>query len=329
MYHAVDHQLGLPVAGLYGLDYGAYVGAAQVGGQPGVAADAALQLLARVAARETEVDERTRRQRARALGREGPLAVEGVVDVDAAAVAVCSYGDSAAQVGDYQVQGLVGGAMLAGIAACYGALVQGMPGGDARQQRRTGNACGGVQLVHHAGIGRQGTASRQTRGKVGGDAASQVARMVAHGVLYFAEHDVVDGIDAALHGLQQTAAGHNGVKSEGNAVAGELVEDEVAAEFKLVRHQFKRLEVGYRVADVAREHGCHVVEDSYFGRGGTRIDGEESHGVQLEDRVLRQAMARLYSLPRGESPREGRTTGAVVPMSMPALMAPAKVVTVL
>ena len=133
--HAVHHQLGLPVAGLYGLDYGAHVGAAQVGGQPGVAADAALQLLARVAPREAEVDERTRRQRTRAFGREGSLAVEGVVDVDAAAVAVRAYGDAAAQMGDYQVQGFVGGAVLAGVTAGYGALVQGVPGADARQQR--------------------------------------------------------------------------------------------------------------------------------------------------------------------------------------------------
>ena len=167
--------------------------------------------------------------------------------------------------GHDEVEVFIYQAVFGGISAGDGALVEGMPGGDSGHDGRARHAGHVNQFVHNAGVGGEGAAAGNTLGKVVGDAAAQIAGVVAHGMLDFGEHHVVDFIHAAFNGLEQAAAGHDGVELKRNTVAFEHFEHEVAAIFKLVGHQQEWFKVFNRMFDVLDKHRGGVVKNRYFG----------------------------------------------------------------
>ncbi len=186
-------------------------------------------------------------------------------------------GYAAAEVGHDEVEVFVAASLVGRKAAGDGALVEGVPGGDTGQQRRAAHAGHIVELVDHAGVGRKGAAAGDAGGQVGGHAAAQVAGMVAQGVLHLGEHHVVDLIDAALDGLEQTAAAHDGIKLQRDFVAAEHVEHQVAAKLKLVAHLGVAAQLLDRVGYTLGEQRIEIVVYGYLGRGRAGIYGQNLH----------------------------------------------------
>ena len=164
------------------------------------------------------------------------MAVQRVVHVHAAAVAVGADGDAPAQMADDEVEVFVALSPVGGVAAGHGALVQGVPGGDARHQRRAGQAGHVVQFVRHARVGDERAASLDAPGYVGGDEAAQVAGMGTGGRLRVVQHPVVDFVDSAGDGFEQASAPDDGVEPQGDALRPQFAEHHVFAEVELVGH---------------------------------------------------------------------------------------------
>ena len=98
-------------------------------------------------------------QTAGALGAERAFSEECVVDVHYPAAAVGSYGDSAAEVGDDEVEVSVGAAGLTGIELGDGLVVQCVENRNLREERMTADAGYVRELVHYDGIGDEGPAA--------------------------------------------------------------------------------------------------------------------------------------------------------------------------
>ena len=89
------------------------------------------------------------RERAGAFGREGSVAVQGVVYIHHPAALMGAYGYAAAHVGHDQIQSVIGNSLFLGVALCHGLLIQRVENADAGQFRQTGVAGHRSQLVHH------------------------------------------------------------------------------------------------------------------------------------------------------------------------------------
>ena len=170
--HGIKHQSGMGVSLSDAPLYGGNVGSTQMGGKSRLAGNTFLQFFGSVTPRVTKVYQLPGGQGACTFGRKRTETVEGIGHVHRTAVAVDSYGNASTQVTDNQIEVFVmhgsfglQGTTLGSIAPGDGSLVQGVPDGDAGHQRRTGDACHIVQLVHHAGIGYERGAAGQHGGK--------------------------------------------------------------------------------------------------------------------------------------------------------------------
>ena len=158
--------------------------------------------------------------------------------------------------------------------------------------------------------------------------------MLARGVAHVVAEALVHFVDAALDGFAQPAAPDDGVEAERHVDAPQFLDDEVAAEGKLVHQRGKPRELPDAVADVAEHDGRFVLVDGYFRRGGARVDDEYLHGPYsffspAAGAASRRAMHRLSYLQVASSPREVSTTGRVAPCTTAAVRALAKRVMVL
>ena len=162
--------------------------------------------------------------------------------------------------------------MLAGKAACDGALVQSVPNADALELGQSADAGIVVQFVDHGGVGDETAATRYGGGNLAGDDAAQVGSMVVQRLADVVLHHVVDFIHATLHGLGERAAGNDGIKLDGDVHCLEFFEDVLLAEVKLVGNVGELLEFLGRVVDVFYHHSLLVVEDGGLGAGRSWID---------------------------------------------------------
>ena len=238
-----------------------------------MARDSAQEFLAGEAAAETEVDEFARGERAGPFGRHGAFAVKAVVHVDGTPLAVGSHGDASTKVTDDEVQVFIVQAVLAGITAGNGALVKGVPDGTPRQQGRPREAGDVIEFVHHDRISRQGAASGQLCGQLGGDEATEVTGVLAGRLLSIAAHGLVDFIDAPRDGLRERPAPDNGVETERDADTAQLSQDEVLTESVLVGQMDEGGKFLHAVVNRVEEDRFLVVIDGNLGRGGPGIDG--------------------------------------------------------
>jgi len=140
---------------------------------------------------------------------EGPVAVEGVVDIDDAALSVRRDRDAAAHVGHDQVRFFVGPAHAAAVQARDGLLVQGMEDRLARAHRHTRDAGCVVHLIDHRGIGYVGFHARHV-GDLRREQSPEVAGVLHRGVAQVVAHPGVDLVDSGGDGAYQSSAADHG-----------------------------------------------------------------------------------------------------------------------
>ena len=218
------------------------------------------------------------------LRAEAALAVQDVVHVNDLAHAVRAHRHAAAHVDDDQVQRIVGGAVLLGVAAGHRLLVQRVEDAAPRQLRHAGNAGHVGQLVHHhrvndvAGLA-DGVADlpRQDAAQVGGmlalDALFQVGQQL-----------VADGVGAAGDGLEQAAAADDDVQRVDVAVfLLQKVQDDLLAEILLVDDGGVLGDLLGGMAQRFLKQQRLVLEHADLGGGGTGIDDQafDRHGDLL------------------------------------------------
>ena len=155
--------------------------------------------------------------------------------------------------------------MLAGKAPGHGALVERVPDGDARHVGRAADAGLVFELVHHAGVGRQGLASRHELGYVAGQERTEVAGVLTQGVVSVVPQGFVDFVGAAANGLHQSATTYDGVEFKGNVVSAQLVEHEVATKVELIHHTAELCEFLNAVFYVGHGQSALIFVYGYFG----------------------------------------------------------------
>ena len=86
------------------------------------------------------------------------------------------------------------------------------------------------------------------------------------------DHLLVDLVDAALHGLGQSAASDDGGEVERDVVLLERVEHELCAEVDLIDHLFEAGQVLGRVRDVGAQQLLVALVDRHLGRRRSRVN---------------------------------------------------------
>ena len=270
--HGVDHQFGVLVTtGYAALDFLHVVGA-EVAYQSSLSGYALEQFLLGELAAEAEAYQVGCRQRTGTLGREGSLAIEGVVGVYGTAFLVGGDRDAATHVADDEVEVFIAAADLLGITAADGALVEGMPDADAVHQGRATDAGKGRQLVYHTRVGDEGTATGYHACYLVGHDAAQVAGVFVDGLTCVVEHLLIDFVHTTRDGLGETATAYHSLEEIVDVHALELVDDELAAEIILVGDFVKLRQLFHRVANGAQHDGGGVLIHGYLGRGRAGID---------------------------------------------------------
>ena len=156
-----------------------------------------------------------------------------------------------------------------------------MPDGHPRHEGRPADACHVFHLIDHARIGNEGPTAWNAHGELIGNNATEVASMLALGVIHIVAHQFVDLINATNDGFGQSATPDDGIKLEADIELFEFADDEVAAKLALVDNAVETLQFVHRMADVAQQQRRLVfVERNFCGRG-TGIDNEDSHGVGI------------------------------------------------
>ena len=146
-----------------------------------------------------------------------------------------AHRDAAAHVDDDEVQVLVAGAVLLGIAAGHGLLVQGVEDGAAGQLGHTGQAGLVGQLIHHHRVHDVAGHAQLVPDLPGQDAAQVGGVLALHALYQVGQQGVADGIGAAGDGLEQAAAADDHVQALGVAVfLFQEVQNDLLAEVLLV-----------------------------------------------------------------------------------------------
>ena len=149
-------------------------------------------------------------------------------------MAVCTNRYTTTQVADDEVEIFVLLSLLAGKTPGHGALVKGVPSGDARHEGRTGDACHVIQLVRYTRVGNESAAATDTFGQVCGDEATQVAGMRAGSMQGIVQHLCIYLIYATGNWLEQSAATDDSIKLQRNVVGCQFMQYYLLAEVKLV-----------------------------------------------------------------------------------------------
>ena len=253
---------------------------AEVCEQAAAAVDEFLQLFAGVFSRKAKVDQRSRRQRAGALRRKRPCAVEGVGGVDHAPLAVRADGDAASHVRDDQVQLFVFPTRFAGVPACDGLLVEGVEDRFARQLGQSRNACVGNHLVHHDRIGDIGL-DTDLGCDLLCDQSAQIRGVLPPGVEQVVVQCVVHLVDPALDGMNQPAAADDGREgADVKSAFAQRFEHEVFPPFELVADRRERGDLGGGVVDRQRKDGLRIFVDGDLRGGRARVNSQNdvAHG---------------------------------------------------
>ena len=149
-------------------------------------------------------------------------------------MAVGADRDAAAHVDDDQVQILVAGAVLLGVAAGHRLLVQGMEDGAAGQFGHTGQPGLVGQLIHHDGVDDVAGLAQRVPDLPGQDAAQVGGVLALHPLLKVGQQSVADSVGAAVDGLEQAAPPDDDVEGVGVAVLLlQKVQDDPLAEVLL------------------------------------------------------------------------------------------------
>ena len=173
--------------------------------------------------------------------------------------------------GNDEVQVLVALAVLLGIAAGDGALVQGVPDALALEHGQTADAGIIVQFVGHDGIGDVAGAT-QALGNLIGDDTTQVACVLVFAGIGGLNHVLINGINTTGQGLGQAAAGDNGIKFYRDSSILQLVQNHFTAEVKLVSNLGKWGQLLGCMADNFNQAGLAVLNDSHLSGGRSGID---------------------------------------------------------
>ena len=234
--HGVEHHAGAVVALLDALHHLQNGVRAEIGHQSALARNVFQQLLARVLSREADLDQLARRDAARTVRSEGPVAVEGVVHVDDAPLAVCRHGDAAAHVGHDEVRFLVDEARALAVQAGGRLLVQGVEDRLALAHRHARDAGRVVHLVDDRRIGDVGLdAGAGHVGDLGRQQATEVAGVFHLGVPQVVAHARVHLVDAGRNGTDESAAADDGREPvDVEVVVAQRLEDQPPAPVELV-----------------------------------------------------------------------------------------------
>ena len=127
-------------------------------------------------------------------------------------------GNSTAKMANHQVQIFVSRMMLTGIPTSNRPLIQRMPDGDARHQRRACNVRNLIHLVHYTGICYKGTATGKHGSQLISYETPQVTGMRTHGMKRILPHGLIHLVHPAGNRFHQTATTDNGIKPERNAL---------------------------------------------------------------------------------------------------------------
>lgn len=176
------------------------------------------------------------------------------------------------QMAYYEVELLVGSAVLARKAPGNGFLVECVPYTNAVQRRQTAHMSFGRKLIYRAGIGNKTGAVAVFVSYLVGYEAAQVAGMLVLGIACVGQHLLVDGIDAALYRLGQPSTAHDGIEMKRHAVAFYLFDNKIFAECILVDEVAEAAKLLACVRDVAYKDGLLVGINGYFGRRRARVD---------------------------------------------------------
>ena len=290
----IPDQLGFGVALVGHLAHGAGVVGVQVAVKAAVAADLFVDLLLGVLAAEAHFYQVAHRHGAAALGAEAALAVQNVVDVDDFAVVVCADGNAAAHVDDNEVEILVTLAVLLGIAAGHGLLVQRMEDRAAGQLRHAGNAGFVGQLIHNNGVDDVAGDAQAVADLAGQDAAQVGSVLALDTGLQVSQQSVADGVGAAGDGLEQAAAADDDVQALGGAVLlFQKVQDDGLAEILLVDDTGVLGDLLRGMAQGFLKQQGLVLKNTNLGRGRTRVDD------QRFNRHLKRLLLIMVSLVSG------------------------------
>ena len=273
----VCNQLEVRIVHHLVLDFQEIVGA-QVGHRTAAAVDHLLDFLRGIFAAEADVGQLLGRQAAGALGAEGAVAVEGIVGVDHAALAVGAYRGAAAQVDDDQVEVFVFDALLGRIHLGDGLLVEGVEHRDALEERMTRHAGQVAELIDHHRVGDEGAAADFLGDGVGQDAAQVAGVLTVLAAAQVFEHPLVDLIDARGDGAEQAAAAHDGCDLvQRDVVFLERLHDHLLAEFELGDDVGIFSDLLSAVAEGLGEGLLIVFEHRDLGRGGAGVDSQDLH----------------------------------------------------
>ena len=185
---------------------------------------------------------------------------------------VGSDGDTATEVADDEVEVLVACAMVLGIAAGNGLLVERMPDAVARQQRRTRNLGLGSQLIDHTRVGHE-TRATDLLGNLVSDDAALVAGVLVEGLALVLDHLIIDTEDTRLDRLGKSATADDGVELHGKTMLLHLCDDQILAHLILVGDTLILLQLLAGVVDGCFKDQVLVVGNGNLRRSRTRIDG--------------------------------------------------------
>ena len=157
--------------------YIAHIVGSQIGVEAALAVDLFCDLRLGVFAGKAHFHQGAYRERAGALGREGAVAVQGVVYIHHPAALMGAYGYAAAHVGHDQIQSVIGNSLFLGVALGHGLLIQRVENADAGQFRQTGVAGHRSELVHHHRVYYVG-GNAQRSGDLIGQKSSQVGSVL-------------------------------------------------------------------------------------------------------------------------------------------------------
>ena len=183
-----------------------------------------------------------------------------------------SDGYTATEVADDEVEVLIACAMVLGIAAGNGLLVERMPDAVARQQRRTRNLGLGSQLIDHTGVGHE-TRATDLLGNLVSDDAALVAGVLVEGLALVLDHLIIDTEDTRLDRLGKSATADDGVELHGKTMLLHLCDDQILAHLILVGDTLILLQLLAGVVDGCFKDQVLVVGNGNLRRSRTRIDG--------------------------------------------------------
>ena len=255
----------------------AHVVGAGVGHQTAAAGEHAVHLPLGVLAGEALLHQLTGGQRARALGREGTLAVQRVLGVHHAALDMGADGNAAAHVADDEVQILILLALLLGEALGHGLLVQSVENADALEQGVAGIAGHVCHFIDDHRVDDVG-GDAQLVADLAGDQAAQIGGVLPlHADGAVLDHVVIDSVCTAANGTQQAAAAGDGGQGAGvEALLAQRLHYQVAAPVLLGGDGVELGDVLCAVAQGLVKQQRLVLVYTDLGGGGAGVDHKNS-----------------------------------------------------